>query len=413
MNPQEVYLARQPIVDVNQELVGFELLFRPTATDRVEVDDNLLATSTVISNVFTEIGLEQVIGQVDGYINVDADFLFSALIDTLPPGQIVLELREQKIVDQTTIERCGHLRQHGYRIAIDDFVGNFDGLDQLLPAVDMVKVDFERIDPLLIPEIVKMLEPYPAKLIAQKIETPAQFTQAKALGIALFQGYHFARPQLLTAKRARPAEIALLRLLQLALEDSETHEIEQEFKRHPNLSVNLLRLVNSAASGLRQQITSMRHALVLLGRRRLKIWLQLLLYTADRSNRSLGSPLLQMAAVRGKLMELIAGKQVAGHDAYKELAFIAGILSLMDVLLKMPLPEILDQLHLPEAVRAALLRREGDLGALLTLTEQLEQQDTEGVAKSLQANGSVGASTLMSMQVSAFQWANELVAQAA
>ena len=123
MNPQEVYLARQPIVDVNQELVGFELLFRPTATDRVEVDDNLLATSTVISNVFTEIGLEQVIGQVDGYINVDADFLFSALIDTLPPGQIVLELREQKIVDQTTIERCGHLRQHGYRIAIDDFVG--------------------------------------------------------------------------------------------------------------------------------------------------------------------------------------------------------------------------------------------------------------------------------------------------
>ena len=205
----------------------------------------------------------------------------------------------------------------------------------------------------------------------------------------------------------------MLRLLQLALEDSETHEIEQEFKRHPNLSVNLLRLVNSAASGLRQQITSMRHALVLLGRRRLKIWLQLLLYTADRSNRSLGSPLLQMAAVRGKLMELIAGKQVAGHDAYKELAFIAGILSLMDVLLKMPLPEILDQLHLPEAVRAALLRREGDLGALLTLTEQLEQQDTEGVAKSLQANGSVGASTLMSMQVSAFQWANELVAQAA
>jgi len=320
---------------------------------------------------------------------------------------------EHKIVVQASIERCRELRQHGDRIAIDDFVDNIDEYDQLLPAVDMVKVDFERIDPLLIPEIVRMLKPYPAKLIGQKIEMPEQFTQAKALGIALFQGYHFARPQLLTAKRAKPAELALLRLLQLALDDSETHQIEQEFKHHPNLSVNLLRLVNSAASGLRQQITSLRHALVLLGRRRLKVWLQLLLYTADRSNRSLGSPLLQMAAVRGKLMELIAGKQAAGHEAYKELAFIAGILSLMDVLLKMPLPKILDQLHLPEPVSAALLRREGDLGALLMLVEQLEQQDTEGVAKSRQANGSVGASTLMSLQVSAFQWANELVAQPA
>src|SRR5438094_833045 len=85
------WTPRQPIVDLNQELVGFELLFRPTATDSVQVDDDMLATSTVISNAFTEIGLDQVIGDVDGYINVDADFLLSDLIDALPPGQIVLE----------------------------------------------------------------------------------------------------------------------------------------------------------------------------------------------------------------------------------------------------------------------------------------------------------------------------------
>src|SRR5437764_5408333 len=245
MNNQEVYVARQPIVDLNQELVGFELLFRPTATDSVQVDDDMLATSTVISNAFTEIGLDQVIGDVDGYINVDADFLLSDLIDALPPGQIVLELREQRIVDEATIERCHELRRHGYRVALDDFVGNFRGLDELLPAVDMVKIDFERIDSLLVPEIVKLLRPHSAKLIAQKIETPEQFAQAKALGIDLFQGFHFAKPQLLTEKRAKPAGLALLRLLQLALDDSETHELELEFKRHPTLAVNLMRLVNS------------------------------------------------------------------------------------------------------------------------------------------------------------------------
>ena len=409
---QTIYIARQPIVDAKMDLVGFELLFRSTADNVAVVDDSVFATSTVVANSFAEIGLAQVVGPVDGYLNVDTEFLYSDLIDALPPNRIVLELYEQRIVDEATIARCHELRKRGYRIALDDFVGNFDELDKLLPSVDLVKIDFQRIDPLLVPMIVKMLRRFEVKLIAEKIETPAQFQQAKSLGIDLFQGYHFAHPQVLSARRAKPAKFALLRLLALAMDDADVREIENEFKRHPNLSVNLLRLVNSAAMGRAQSVTSLRHALVLLGRRQLRVWLQLLLYTAERGERSLASPLLQLAAVRGKLMELLATRQPGPESVLKELAFITGILSLMDVLLEIPHAEILRELNLPVPVEAALLQREGEIGELLNLAEGLEREDTKTVRDTMQRMGNVDHDSLARMQLAAYQWANEIAAAA-
>lgn len=408
MDSQNIYLARQPIVDRNGELVGYELLFRVADGERGNAhDDDVLATSTVVANAFAEIGLAQVIGPYVGHLNVDAEFLFSDMVEALPADRIVLELYEKRI-DEPTMLRIAELRELGYRIALDDFVGNFDGFDGLLPSIDMVKVDFMRIDALLVPVIVDMLRKYKVKLIAQKVETPEQFELAKSLGMDLFQGFHFAKPQLLTAKRAKPAKLALLRLLSLALDDAETHEIEAEFKRHPNLTINLIRLVNSAACRRGQSITSLRHALVLLGRRQLRVWLQLLLYTADRGNKSLGSPLLQLAAARGKLMELMAARKPGPESVMKELAFITGILSLMNVLLDMSYEDIVNELSLPEAVRDALLKRGGEIGEMLQLAEILERDDRGEVAEAVSKLGAVDGGDLMGLQLAAFQWANEV-----
>ncbi len=407
-----IFLARQPIVDAQAELVGFELLFRGSADARTaDVTDNVFATSTVVANVFTEFGLAQVIGSVDGFLNVDAEFLFSDLVESLPASQIVLELLETTFIDERVLERVREMRAMGYRVAIDDFVGNFDQFDLLLPFVDMVKIDFEAIDPLLVPMIVSMLGKHDVRLLAEKIETPAQFTQARNLGIGLFQGFHFAHPEILSARRDKPAKFALLRLLALALDESETTDIEEELKHHPALSVNLLRLVNSAAFGSRREITSLRHALVLLGRRQLRIWLQLLLYTADRGKGSMNNPLLQLAATRGKLLEQLAMRQPGSGAAMKDMGFMTGMLSLMDALLGMPLAEVLAEINVPKLVEAALLRREGELGLLLVLVEQLEQDDLSAVAKSLARTAAeVGPRELMPMQLAAYRWANELAA---
>jgi c-di-GMP-related signal transduction protein len=413
MRSQPIYLARQPIVDRNGELKGYELLFRSTDENAASADDNLYATSQVIVNAFTEIGLDQVVGNSDAYINVDNQFLFTDLIETLPADRVVLEMLEHSIADERTIERCRTLRQMGYRLAIDDFVGNFSELDALLSSVDMVKINFLRIDPLLIPAIVATLRRHSVTLVAEKIETPEQFRQAKEMGIELFQGFHFAHPEMLSGRREKPAKIALLRLLTLAMDEGETSAIEQEFKLHPTLSVNLIRLTNSAALRSRHCVTSLRHALILLGRRQLKVWLQLLLYTADRGNRSLSSPLLQLAAGRGKLMELIAARRSGTKGAFQDLAFMTGILSLMDVVFEMPLDEIVKELNLPTPVRDALLERNGELGQLLTLTEQLEQDDSGAVARSLNRIDGVDAKDLVELQCSAFEWANQLVQEPA
>jgi EAL and modified HD-GYP domain-containing signal transduction protein len=409
---QDIYLARQPIVDKAQCLVGYELLFRSAPIENADHDDSILATSTVVANVFGEMGLGEVVGSVDGYLNVDNEFLFSDLVESLPPDRIVLELLEQRALDQPAEERCRELRRKGYRIALDGFVGNLDERDRLLPEVDMVKIDFASIDPLLVPVIVGMVRKHKVRIVAEKVETPEQFEQAVKLGIDLFQGFHFARPQLLSAKRAKPAKLALLRMLALAMGDAEVREIEEEFKRHPNLAVNLLRLVNSAAAGMRQPVTSLRHALVMMGRKQLRVWLQLLLYTADRGSGAGAAPLLQLAAARGKLMELLAARRNAASIDAAELAFITGILSLMDVLLEMPYADIVKEMPLPLPVVSALVKREGEYAELLTLTEGLERDDRAAVARSLKRLGHIEPSQIAGMQREAFLWAHELTAAA-
>ncbi len=412
MSLENIYVARQPIVDAQKELTGFELLFRSTEDNAADIADSIDATSTVVANVFTEIGIAEVLGAFDGYLNVDTEFLFSELIEALPPKRIVLELLETRMLEEPTLERLRELRSRGYRIALSEFVGNFQDLGELMSAVDVVKLDMQQIDAILLPEIVAMLRPFPVQLVAQKVETPEQFEIAKGLGIKLFQGYHFARPQIIMGKRAKPAKLALLRLLSLALNDAETREIEDEFKRHPNLAINLLRLVNSVAFNPTHAITSLRHALVVLGRKQLRVWLQLLLYTADRSHAAQAMPLLQLAAVRGKLMELVIAHQPGPQTELRELAFITGVLSLMDVLLEMPIESVLKELNLPASVEAALLERKGDIGSLLSLAEHLERDDRDAVAAALTQMGSVDRHALAGLQLSAYQWANEVTAAA-
>jgi c-di-GMP-related signal transduction protein len=162
-----------------------------------------------------------------------------------------------------------------------------------------------------------------------------------------------------------------MRLLGLVLEDAETTQLENVLKPEPGLTINLMRLTNSAATGLRTKITSIRHAITVLGRRQLQRWLQLLLYTNPSGNRVV-SPLLQLAASRGRLMELLAAKLHPGRGDFEDTAFMTGIMSLMPTLMSVSLEEILRGIEIPGSVRSALEAHDGELGTMLKLTEALE-----------------------------------------
>lgn len=408
MEIENIYLARQPIVDRTGALYGFELLFRSGDGANPQHMDGMLATSTVMGNVLNELGVQQVLGRLRGFLNVDGRFLSSQLLELLSPEQIVLEILESTTIDQALIDRCRALRERGFQLALDDYDGDFARIEPLLPLISMVKVDLGSVQTADLAAVCEPLRACGASLVAEKVETQAQFEHCRELGMHYFQGYHFARPELLSAKRSVRGRTSMLRLLSLVYNDAELPEIEEEFKRNPQLGYNLLRLVNSAAAGLSTKIASIKHGLVMLGRRQLQVWLQLLLYTGERGDRFIASPLLQTAATRGRLMESIAWHEDPNGEQYHDYAFMTGMLSLVDVLLGFPRAEIIDQLNLADEVREALLDGSGRLGRVLRLVELLEGDRRDDIDEHLVALR-LTKHDLLRLEWSAMRWANQLL----
>ena len=215
-----------------------------------------------------------------------------------------------------------------------------------------------------------------AKLIAEKVETAAQHEKLAQLGVTLFQGYWFAKPVLITGQTLRPAQAAIIQLMNLVRKQASTAEIEEVLKREPTLSFNLLRFINSSGFGLNREVTSFRHAVMLLGLKKLFRWAALLMTTSRASG---GSPAVgTMAVVRGRLMELLATELLAPEEV--DNAFVVGVFSLLDTMLGMPMNKALEGVSLPESVTDALLHRRGILAPFLALTQACENADDEAFA---------------------------------
>jgi len=405
----EVFLGRQPILDREQQLVAYELLFRSSQLNAAGVlDDGTLATATVIANAFTQLSIGDALGPYRGFINVDHNFLFSELIEVLPKETVVLEILESVQPTPEVLERCAQLHGMGFVLAVDDVVDGRPEYRPLLELAEIIKVDVLQVPAERLQHFVDELKPLGKRLLAEKVETREQMEHCHEIGFDLFQGYYFAQPTVIAGKRLNASEISLLRLLGLVIEDADTLRIEQEFKQEPGLTLNLLRLTNSAASGLTTHITSLRHAITLLGRRQLQRWLQLLLYTAPQGGAQTINPLLQLAATRGRLMELLAEKQQPQNRELVDHAFMTGIMSLMPALLGVAIADILGQLPVAPRVKQALCEHGGTLGSLLRLVESTEHAEAQRAEEALRALPGLTAQTLSVCLAQALAWANNL-----
>jgi len=403
-----IYLGRQPILDRTGELVAYELLFRSGTANHAAFTDATEATATVLNHVMNEFGLESVLGRHRGFVNLDAGMIMSDMIELLPKTKVVLEVLETVEITPAVIERCERLARLGFTLALDDVASVPPEYMELMHHIAIVKVDLKQLDDAGLERLVKTLRVWPAKLLAEKVDDRAQFERCLALGFELFQGYFFAKPEILRGKRLSPSETALLRLLGLVLSDAETPEIERVLKHEPMLTVNLLRLTNSVASGVRTRITSLNGALIALGRRQLQRWLQLLLYSSG-GHGATPTPLMLLAATRGKVMEIIAREW---HDReLEDRAFMTGIMSLIDALLALPLAELLAPLPVAPEVKEAVLERKGRLGALLDLAEAMEGRDTERVRVCIEAIPGLDATRVMAAQAEALRWVNDIGTQ--
>ncbi len=369
----EVFIGRQPILDRSQQIVAYELLFRRShQRNCAEVYDHLAATAKVIMHAFADLGIEAALGPYKGFINCDEAMLLSDLLEALPPDKIVIEILETVEATPAILERCSELKARGFSFALDDFgKGEAQYNKQLLDLVEIVKVDVLAVAEADLYEVTRSLQKWPLRLLAEKVDSRKQASICHDLDYELFQGYYFAKPMIVAGKKLGRSQLALIRLLGLVLEDAQTPELEKVLKQEPGLTMNLMRLTNSAAAGARTKVSSLSHAVMLLGRRQLQRWLQLLMYS-DPASGSGANPLMQLAATRGMLMELLAGKLKPGDQQAADLAFMTGIMSLMPTLMSVPMEEILCSINLDNDVREALESRRGSLGAMLNLTEALE-----------------------------------------
>jgi EAL and modified HD-GYP domain-containing signal transduction protein len=413
IDPQEVFIGRQPILDRNQQTFAYDLLFRSSASDGgnfARFLDGTEASATVAANAFTEFSVADALGPYQGFIKVDRDFLFSDLITALPPPSVILEIMETVEASAAVVQRCEELRAAGFILAAKGSIETHKACHALLAQAEIIKIDISRIETAALKELIAQLKPLGKELLAEKVENSEQMQRCHDLGFDFFQGYYFAHPSVISGKRLYTPQLALLRLLGLLIQDADAAEIEKQLKQEPILTINLLRLTNSASSGVSTCITSLRHAITVLGRQQLLRWLQLLLYTSTSGSAPTTSPLMQLAATRGRMMELLAeGLHTANKKDrdFADQAFMVGILSLTPALLNTSIAEILAQMPVAERVQQALTGRSGTLGNMLALVEITE--DGGMIAEeTLQELPGIDIKFFNSCLTQALSWANNL-----
>ena len=391
-------IGRQPILDRDGRITAYELLFRSPCEDRANVLDPVAATATVILGALSGFGVQQILGEHQGFVNVDERLLFDDALELLPRESVVLELLESIRPTEAVVRRCEQLQSRQWKLALDDheYAPEYE---PLYPLVDVVKIDLTVTPLKTIGPAMGLLRRHPVRLLAEKVETRQQFQDCHDLGFHLFQGYYFARPTTMKHRRIDEGGATLLKLLRLLEEDADIQEIEAAFRGSPGLTYNLLMLVNSVACGLGQRIGTVRQAIAMLGRRQMRRWIQLALFGVH-GEPGLDDPLLDSAAVRATFMDQLARHHpTLGRlrDAPDE-AFMVGILSLLDRLYDVTMEDLVTSLRLSATVGTALLRREGPLGELLSFVEQMERLEVD------QMLDQVGALQITREQVLEAQW---------
>jgi len=406
MTEREIFLGRQPIVDRSRELVAYELLFRSSRVERAMVIDDVYATATVIKHAFSGLGIDTALGTKKGFINFDERLLMSDVIEALPPDRVVIEILEHVPMTPPVVARCRRLREAGYAIGLDDVVRLTDDMKVVLPYISFIKVDVSVLAEPQVTALVRELRAYDVILLAEKIETAAQYDFCRHAGFQLFQGYFLARPTVLTGRAVQPSTVAMLKIFHLVATGAETDALERALRQAPDLAVRLLRVANSVSMHRPNKIYSLRNAIVVLGHVQIGRIMQLMLFTQNWDAEFNTDPLVQTAAVRGRLMEEIADS--LGLSTVRERAFMVGILSLAHSLFGESLRDILNILNLDTVVQDAVLHRRGLLGALLNLVEASENADSRTFTSVARQLGLSDMYDFNRWQVEALRWAGSL-----
>jgi EAL and modified HD-GYP domain-containing signal transduction protein len=374
---KRVLVSRQPIYRSDSTVLGYELLYRDADSDHASFSDGAQATAQVLANTLVELGMDELVGRHLAFINFERTLLLSNYCVSIPPERVVIEILETVKPEELLLKRLGQLRGNGYRIALDDFICD-QASSPFLEYADFVKVDLSIADWSAIESTVEVLRGYPAEMIAEKVETSEQFNRCQEMGFRHFQGYFFCRPQNMSGRSLPVNRTAAIRLLtQINNPNIQIHELEEAISQNVLLSYKLLRYINSAICGLGREVESIRHATVLVGLEKIRIWASLIVFSGFEDT---SQDVLVTGALRARMCEQLAR---ALHIQHPERCFLVGLFSVLDAILDRPLGEILASVSLSTDVAEALIHRKNRLGEVLGSVQAYERQDWKFVSKTL------------------------------
>jgi c-di-GMP-related signal transduction protein len=396
-----VHVARQPILEANGQVFGYELLYRAAQTDTSCTAEGDLASARVLTDAVLEVGLDTLTGGRPAFLNLTKPLITSQVARLLPHAAAVYELREDVEVDESVVEACRDLHARGYRLALDDFVVG-SAAEQLMPYVSFVKIDVQLTEMPLVLELPKRYKQNRVAMVAEKVETREVFDATRQAGYTLFQGYYFCRPIIRTGTTLPAKHAAYMRLLsQINRPDLTVRELEELIKQDASLSLKVLRCVNSAALPLRREVRSIHDAIVLLGIGPIRQWASVWCLAGLNTG---GSPeLATLALLRARSCELAAGN--LGVDTSEP--FLVGLCSMLDSMLGRPMSEALEHLPLSPTAKRTLLGEPSPMRAILDaiLAQEMGAWDAVGASA---ASAGLTHDALSKAYVGALRWARAL-----
>ena len=354
----DTFIARQPIFDSRQRVFGYELLFRSSLENVFRHSDPDQATSKVISDAFFLFNISTLTEGKRAFINLTRETLLQEYIFLIPKDFVVVEILENIEPDAEVIEVCKRMKRAGYLLAMDDFVYKEQN-KPLLELADFVKIDFMSTSESERKALVKELAPLGIRLLAEKVETQKDFSEALEMGYSYFQGYFFCKPLVIKGKDIPGSKLHYFQVLQeIHQRQMDFRRLEQIIKQDVSLSYKLLRYINSAYFGLRNRINSIKQALLLLGQAEIKKWLSLITLAGMGTDKP--GELVVHTITRAKFCESLAPH--AGLLRRADDLFLVGMLSLMDAFLDRPLSDLLIEVPINNEIKGAILEKENRLG---------------------------------------------------
>ena len=366
------YAARQPILDKEKKLFAYELLFRDSIDNIFPDIDADEATTKMIEASNFNLGISEFTGNKPAFINFTLETLAQGYPETLTTEEVVVEILETVKPGKKLLAICKDLHEKGYTIALDDYIHQ-PVWQHFYPFISIIKIDWQDTSIATIKDVKVAIQDFPhIKLLAEKVETYEEYNQALELDFELFQGFFFAKPEMVKTKSLSPSQMAMAELLyETSKKDLDLASITSVFERDVTLSYKLLRYANSAIFKRRNEISTIKQALVTLGSEELKRFLGLMF--ASNINPDKPSELINAAMVRAKFCELMASEVKPPID--NSIAFLTGLLSLIDAIVDEELTSILSKLPLAQEIKDTLLTRKGAMAALIMLLEFIERAE--------------------------------------